>query len=142
MGEFVAESAIKQMILAKQNINNSKVLVLGITFKENCPDIRNTKVMDVVNKLKEYDLDIDVTDAIANADEVFKEYNVKLVRDDMLGKYDCIILAVAHDKYRRFTIENYKKLINNENGCPVIIDIKGILSKSFWEDVDCRYWRL
>lgn len=142
MGEFVAESAIKQMILAKQNINNSKILVLGITFKENCPDIRNTKVMDVVNKLKEYDMHVDVADAIADPDDVFKEYNINLVQEDMLGKYSCIVLAVAHDKYKSFTIENYKELIDNENGCPVIIDIKGILSKSFLDEIDCKYWRL
>lgn len=142
MGEFVAESAIKQMILAKQNVNKSKVLVLGITFKEDCPDIRNTKVMDVVNKLREYDLEVDVADAIANPDDVFKEYNVKLVREDMFGKYSCIVLAVAREKYRRHTIEDYKELIDNENGCPVIIDIKGVLSESFLEEIDCRYWRL
>ena len=94
------------------------------------------------NTLSEYDLHVDVTDAIADPDDVFKEYNINLVEEDMLGKYSCIVLAVAHDKYKRFTIENYKELIDNENGCPVIIDIKGILSKSSLEEIDCKYWRL
>ncbi len=128
MGIFVANKLIKLLIKKGHKIEGSKVLILGITFKENCPDIRNSRVIDVYNELKEFGVDIDVYDPWANKQEVHEEYGVNLI-DKLDSKYDGILLAVSHDEYGAIDIENFK------NNNAVIFDIKGVLDK---DSVDAR----
>jgi UDP-N-acetyl-D-galactosamine dehydrogenase len=122
MGIYVANQVIKLMIKKGQKIEGSKVLVLGITFKENCPDIRNSRVIDVIRELQDFGCDVNVSDYWADRDEVQREYNLDLIKDTNSDDYDAIILAVAHDEYKKLDIEMTDK--------KVIFDIKSMLKKS------------
>ena len=138
MGAWIAGRIVKLMIHRHIPVNGSRVLVLGITFKENCPDIRNSKVIDVINELKEFGCDVEVYDPWANPEEVMHEYGVKpipmpilkpAVHPQLLPKkggerYDAVVLAVAHDKFMEMDLASLK----NENG--IIFDIKGILDRN------------
>ncbi|KOH47102.1 nucleotide sugar dehydrogenase [Sunxiuqinia dokdonensis] len=124
MGAWVASQIVKLLINKGHAVKNSKVLVLGITFKENCPDIRNTKAIDVINELKQYGCDVDVYDPWANPAEVQHEYHLPLIDDYTAKKYDAVVLAVSHNEFK--TIE-LAKLRNGHNA--VIYDIKGIWDK-------------
>ena len=128
MGIFVANKLIKLLIKKGHKIEGSKVLILGVTFKENCPDIRNSRVIDVYRELKEFGVDVDVFDPWANKHEVKNEYDIALL-DNLMNKYDGILLAVSHDEFKILNLENLKN-INT-----VIFDIKGIYDKSI---VDAR----
>lgn len=121
MGQYVATEVVKLMINYNVKVNGSDILILGITFKENCPDVRNTKIVDVVSNLKQYQTNIDIFDPLANPDEVLHEY--KLVSSQILPhkKYDAIILGVAHNEFKNIDFEQLKK----PNA--VIYDVKGIL---------------
>ena len=121
MGIYVANQVIKLMIKKGQRVEGSKVLVLGITFKENCPDIRNSRVIDVVRELQDFGCDVTVSDYWADSKEVKKEYGLELKESVDKNDYDAIILAVAHDKYKRLELNN-----NNQ----VVFDIKSILKRS------------
>lgn len=121
MGKYVATEVIKMMVQSDMSVKKSKALMLGVTFKENCPDIRNTRAVDIYDELKTYDLDIDVYDPWANHEEVKREYNLDLVKYEDLGKYEIIILTVAHDEFLKLGIQNWKK----DNG--LVYDVKGIL---------------
>jgi UDP-N-acetyl-D-galactosamine dehydrogenase len=124
MGIYVANQVIKLMIKKGHKVYGAKVLVLGITFKENCPDIRNSRVIDVIDELKEFGCSVDVCDPWADTDEVKKEYNMDLIQNSKLNiqKYDSVVLAVAHDEFKKLQIEN--------NTLQVVYDIKSILDKS------------
>lgn len=126
MGKYVAERTIKLMIQKGINIKDSKVLILGITFKENCPDIRNTRVIDIIEELKDYGCDIDVSDYWADETEVRNKYGFDLTCHSQLDweslkQYQAIVVAVAHDKYKTLKFNNEKQ---------VVFDIKAILEKS------------
>lgn len=132
MGAFVAGQAVKLMIKKGHRVNNSNVLVLGITFKENCPDIRNSRVIDIVNELKDFNCNIDVFDPWADREEVKEEYGIDILSnyDEVdQDKYHGIILAVAHDKFREM---DFDKLRNNG---AIVYDVKGILEK---DRIDAR----
>ncbi len=125
MGIFVANQVVKLMIKKGKRIEGAKILVLGITFKENCPDIRNSRVIDVINELKDFGCNVDVYDPWADKEEVKEEYGIDLLtkEDNIdLSKYDAIVVAVAHDEFKKMDI---KKSDNQ-----VIYDIKGILKES------------
>ena len=128
MGIFVANKLIKLLIKKGHKIEGSKVLILGITFKENCPDIRNSRVIDVYNELKEFGVHVDVYDPWASKHEVKEEYSITLL-DKLSDRYDGILLAVSHDEYKALNLENFK----NTNA--VIFDIKGVYDKN---TVDAR----
>jgi len=121
MGIYVANQVIKLMIKKGHKIEGSKVLVLGITFKENCPDIRNSRVIDVIEELQEFGCDITVSDYWADADEVKREYNLDLNNDINYDDYDAVVLAVAHDKFRDIKLDNENQ---------IVYDIKSILDNS------------
>ncbi len=122
MGIYIANQVIKLMIKKSQKIDNSKVLVVGITFKENCPDIRNSRVIDIIKELEEFGCNVSVTDYWADDEDVKKEYNIKLLGNDInFDDYNAIILAVAHDKYKNIRIENTKQ---------VLYDVKSTLDNS------------
>lgn len=121
MGQFVASQTVKKMLQNDLKVKNAKVLVLGITFKENCPDVRNTKVVDVVSGLKEYGVSTTIYDPWANPSEVKHEYNLEITTELPKEKFDAIVLTVAHDEYKEI---HFKELLN-PNG--IIYDVKGIL---------------
>ncbi|MEE4258083.1 MAG: Vi polysaccharide biosynthesis UDP-N-acetylglucosamine C-6 dehydrogenase TviB [Bacteroidales bacterium] len=124
MGGFVAGQIVKLMIKKEQRIAGSKALVLGITFKENCPDIRNSRVIDIISELTEFGIEVDTYDPWADPKEVWDEYGIKLVGKDQLetnGSYDAIVLAVAHEKFNELDIGRMK------NNNTIVYDVKGIL---------------
>jgi UDP-N-acetyl-D-galactosamine dehydrogenase len=121
MGIYVANQVIKLMIKKGHKIEGSKVLVLGITFKENCPDIRNSRVIDVISELQEFGCDITVTDYWADKDEVKHEYGLELTNDVNYDDYEAIVMAVSHDKYKGLKFGNSNQ---------IVYDIKSILRDS------------
>ncbi|ONG40066.1 Vi polysaccharide biosynthesis protein VipA/TviB [Alkanindiges hydrocarboniclasticus] len=127
MGEYVATQLIKEMVKKRIQVVGARILVMGLTFKENCPDIRNTKIIDMVNALKEYDLDIDIYDPWVDHNEVESEYGLKPINNPENGKYDAIILAIGHDQFKGLKIEEIKSLGKIES---IIYDLKYIFSKS------------
>ena len=129
MSTFVANKMIKMLIKAGKQIMGSKILILGVTFKENCPDIRNSKVADVHNELKEFGLKVDAYDYEADPAEVKEEYGIHLI-DEITEKYDGILLAVSHDKFSTINIESLKK----DSKC-IVYDLKGFLPR---DQVDSR----
>ena len=128
MGMHVANEVLKLMIHKGHTIKGSRVLVLGITFKENCPDIRNSRVIDVVRELQEFGVNVDVYDPWADADEVKREYDLELIDNEelIMENYDGIVLAVAHDEFRKF---NSQLSIIHSQLNKVVYDIKGVLDK-------------
>ena len=143
MGEFVANAAIKQMILAGKTVKTAKVVILGLTFKENCPDIRNSKVEDILKTLAEYGVNPVVADPWANKEEAKKEYGVDLVDINEIKDADCIFLAVAHDEFKAMALSDIDKLFANvPNNEKVIIDVKGLLDKEATEAAGYSLWRL
>jgi UDP-N-acetyl-D-galactosamine dehydrogenase len=122
MGEYVASQVIKAMIAKDIRIKDAKVLILGITFKENCPDVRNTKVVDVVAALNEYGMNITIYDPWANVDELLHEYGITSTQDLPQEKFDAIVLTVAHGEYQNL---NYVALKNEK---AIVYDVKNILS--------------
>ena len=124
MGEYVASEVVKQMIKKGLNVNGSNVLMLGITFKENCPDVRNTKIVDVIDALEEYGINVSIFDPWANPDEVKHEYGLVMDNELPTNTYDAIILGVAHKEFESLDFETLKK----EKG--VLYDVKGILGET------------
>ncbi len=131
MGIYVANQVIKLMIKKGQRIDGAKVLVLGITFKENCPDIRNSRVIDVIRELQEFECDVDVYDPWADKEDVKREYNLKLIQNSEFNiqNYNSVILAVAHDEFKELEKEIQNSKLKTQNSL-VVYDIKGILKDS------------
>ncbi|MDD2949217.1 MAG: nucleotide sugar dehydrogenase [Sulfuricurvum sp.] len=131
MGKFIAEKTIKSMISADKKIKNSAILVLGVTFKENCPDMRNTKVIDIIDELKSYGCQVDVFDPWVDPNENKKHYKHGIIDDPFphTKRYDAIILAVAHDQFRKLREEDFHAISTD---APVIIDVKGIIPNATW----------
>ena len=144
MGAYVADAAIKQMIEAGQAPKKSKVVILGITFKENCPDTRNSKVSDIINRLKEYEIDPIVTDPWADPELAKKEYGVDLVPFDTIKDADCIIVAVGHNDFRDMSTMQLKKLFrqNIPDEEKILIDVKSVYRVDELKASGMRYWRL
>lgn len=131
MGSYVAQETVKMMIKKGARIKGAKALVLGITFKENCPDIRNSRVIDIINEFQSYGVDVDVYDPWASADEVKHEYDLNLLcaKEELNGSYDAIVLAVSHNEFLKMDLKGLKSDIG------VIFDVKSLLPR---EDVDAR----
>ncbi len=144
MGNFVADAAIKQMILAGKSPKHSKVAIFGLTFKENCPDTRNSKVADIIKRLNEYDIEPIVVDPWASERDANKEYGVSLTKLDEVRGVDCIILAVAHDEFKALSLEEiksyYKRELPDEE--KVLLDVKGLFKVSDLTNANVRFWRL
>lgn len=141
MGEYVAEQTIKRLILNGKLVKNAKIAILGITFKENCPDIRNSKVMDIIEKLKEYGVEIIVADAEADERELKREYGIDLVSVDEIKDADCLILAVSHENYKNMKANEFDKMYKDKNN-KILIDVKGCLNKDEFINDAYDYWRL
>lgn len=143
MGEFVADIAIKQMILSDITVRHARVVILGLTFKENCPDIRNSKVRDIIGRLREYDVEPIIVDPQADAEEVRSEYGLELVDLDSVHDAECVIFAVAHNEFKALSWEQIDQMYFPEmNGQKVLIDVKGIIDKREAKKRGIRYWRL
>jgi UDP-N-acetyl-D-galactosamine dehydrogenase len=142
MGKYVAEMTIKKLIQADKAVKGARVLILGLTFKEDVPDIRNTKVVDIINELREYGVEVLVHDPIADAEESHRDYGLELVALEKVGHVDAVVMTVAHNHFNSLDINKLKKLASNGNGCGVIIDVKNTLS---FDELDGRgivYWSL
>ena len=144
MGAFVADAAIKQMIEAGMAPKKATVLILGITFKENCPDTRNSKVVDIINRLKEFEIEPIVTDSWADAAVAKKEYGVELVPFAKIPKADCVIVAVGHTEFRSMSMMQIKELFKSElpDEEKVLIDVKSLYRRDELDASGMRYWRL
>jgi len=139
MGIFIAEKTVKLLIKSSKKINGASVLLAGFTFKENCPDVRNTRVIDIYNELLDYCINVDIYDPIADKNDAFKSYKVKILDKIPEKKYDAIIIAVKHEIFKKeFNAENVKRFIN---GKTVIIDVKSILYKEKFPPT-IIYWNL
>jgi UDP-N-acetyl-D-galactosamine dehydrogenase len=139
MGQFVAEKTVKQMILAGHSVLGNTVTVLGMAFKENCPDTRNTRVIDIVNALREFGLKVQVCDPQADADEAKHEYGLDLTALAGLQPAAAVVAAVAHDDFRRLTLAEVKGLMGKE---PVLVDVKDVFGHLHPGSNGVRYWRL
>lgn len=144
MGAFVAEAAIKEMIKAGKSPKKSKVVILGLTFKENCPDTRNSKVDDVIKKLGEYEISPIVVDPWASERDAMHEYGVALTKLEDVKDADCIIVAVAHNEFKSMSLDEIKLLFKQELlDCEkVLLDVKGLYSVKDLNASGMRYWRL
>jgi UDP-N-acetyl-D-glucosamine/UDP-N-acetyl-D-galactosamine dehydrogenase len=164
MGKYVAESTVKKMIKANKQINGAKVAIFGVTFKENCPDVRNTKVVDVIKELEEYGVDVKVVDPQADKEDLWREYRINLCEAEDIKEMDAVIFAVPHDEFKAIKLEDIKMMfgqkgnINSEvmnevaataefemaidrKDC-VLMDLKGMFNRKEAEDAGVAYWRL
>lgn len=143
MGSFVADAAVKTMIKAGKLIKGSRVAILGLTFKENCPDLRNSKVIDIINRLQEYDVECVVTDAWADRREAYSTYEIDLQELSDIKDVDAIVVAVAHKQYHDLPVEVLEGMLKqDDNTQKVMIDIKGEFRRRTFEDRGYLYWTL
>ncbi|KIO68276.1 UDP-glucose dehydrogenase [Caldibacillus thermoamylovorans] len=165
MGKYVAENTVKKMIKANKNINGARVAIFGFTFKENTPDIRNTKVIDIINELEEYGVEVLIVDPVADKEDFYREYNYKLYNIDEIKDVDAVIFAVPHEEFKSLTLEEVKDMYRDsqheyfeamkevaatteniysiENKSQyVLIDIKGMFNRKEAEQKGFSYWRL
>lgn len=142
MGKYVAESLVKNLIKADIPVNNAKVAILGFTFKENCPDTRNTKVVDIYNELLEYGIKPVVTDETADADEAKRLYGIDFVCMNSIKDMDAVIIAVSHTEFLKLTKEEITGFYNKKHVKKVLVDIKGLLNRKEYTEDEYIYWRL
>lgn len=142
MGKYVAENTVKNLIKADVSIKNAKVAILGFTFKENCPDTRNTKIIDIYNELREYGITPIIADPEADADEAKRLYGIDFVGIDDVADCDAVILAVAHEQFKDITMADFESMFKHNENKNVLIDIKGLLDRKEYENAGYIYWRL
>lgn len=143
MGEFVAEAIIKKLIETDVVVRQAKVVILGLTFKENCPDIRNSKVFDIINKLNEYGIEPIVVDPQANSEDTRREYGINLTRLEKVNEADCLVFAVAHDEFKNIKIDEIETIFKNtSNEKKVIVDVRSILNSEEIKNSGYNYWSL
>ncbi|GAB1793263.1 nucleotide sugar dehydrogenase [Priestia megaterium] len=162
MGKYVAENTVKNLIKADKQIKGARVAIFGITFKENCPDVRNTKVVDIIKELEEYGIDVKVVDPLADREDLWNEYRINPCTAEEIENMDAIIFAVPHEAFKSIKLEDIKKMIRSEstdytelrsevnttskiettrNDC-VLIDVKGLFNRKEAESMNFLYWRL
>lgn len=166
MGRYVAENVVKQMIKANRQINGSTVAIFGITFKENCPDVRNTKVIDIIKELKEYGVGVQIVDPIADTKSLLREYGIRTCKVEDIKDVDAVVFAVCHDEFKTIKLTDIKRMyskpmcdfrtdltvdeaaavseaeVSNLKHGYVLIDVKGIFDRQQAEDLGFLYWRL
>lgn len=140
MGKYVAENVVKKLIAADKAVRSVRVAILGFTFKENCPDTRNSKIMDIVNELREYGIEPVISDPVANSDEAKRLYGVQFVNKNEIKNMDAVVLAVAHEEFRNLNKKDLDSLYGT--GKKVLIDVKGLLKREEYEAAGYSYWRL
>ncbi len=141
MGKYVAESLVKNLIKANKYVKGARVAMLGFTFKENCPDTRNTRIIDIVKELKEYGITPLIADPVADADEAKREYGIEFTNINSIKDMDAVIVAVAHDEFTKLTEKEISAMFTAE-GQKVLLDIKGLLNRKEYENAGYLYWRL
>ena len=141
MAEFIVSNTVKEMIKADRKVKGAKVLVMGITFKENCPDTRNSKVADIITGLEDYGMEVKVYDPIADKNDAIKFYGVDMIKEVELNDFDCIVAAVNHSVFGRFSLDEIKEMENDKGG-KVLIDIKGIYNAKEAVEKGFASWRL
>lgn len=142
MGAFVAEKAIQKMVQAGQAPKKSKVIILGLTFKENCPDIRNSKVEDIIKQLEKYGIKPDIVDPWADSEVAKREYGVDLISLEDASDADCVIVAVAHQEFKAIGLNGLKKLFKDDAEQKVLIDVKSIFEVDALKNSGMIWWRL
>lgn len=144
MGKYVADSAIKQMILAGKSPKKSNVVILGLTFKENCPDTRNSKVDDIIKRLAEFEIKPIVVDPWASERDAMHEYGVTLTKLDDVKDADCVIVAVAHNEFRALSLNDIKALFRKDSADneKVLVDVKGLYKIADLNASGMKWWRL
>jgi len=157
MGRYIAENTVKSLIKANKQLKGAKVAVLGVTFKENCPDVRNSKVVDIISELKEYGIDVVTYDPIADNEGVVHEYDIELTDIKDINNVDAVIVAVSHDKFKNLSLDKLKQIYRNQSNDlqevavtlneglmkkNVLIDVKGVFNKAEAEEKGFIYWRL
>lgn len=142
MGKYVAECLVKNLIRANIPVKGARVAILGFTFKENCPDTRNTKVIDIVRELQEYGIDPLITDPVADVAEAQREYGVVFTPEKEIHDVDAVILAVSHTEYTKLTMEQIGSMYAADREVKVLTDIKGMLDRRVYEEAGYLYWRL
>lgn len=140
MGKYCAENCVKKLIAAGKQVKDAKVAILGFTFKENCPDTRNTKVIDIVNELREYGIEPVIADPEADADEAKRLYGIDFVEIEAIKDVDAMILAVAHNEFTGMKKKDFDVFYSK--GKKVLLDIKGLLNRKEYEESGYSYWRL
>lgn len=140
MGRYVAENCVKNLISANKAVKGAKVAILGFTFKENCPDTRNTKVIDIINELQEYNVKPLVVDMVADSAEAEVLYGIQFAAIEDVRKMDAVILAVAHEEFAELKIADFDKLYGD--GTKILLDIKGLFDRKEYETAGYNYWRL
>ena len=142
MGKYIAEQTVKQLIAADKPIRSARIGVLGMTFKEDCPDARNSKVNDIIVELKEYGISPLVCDPVADKDDVKKFYGIDLVDMSELKDLDCLIIAVAHKEFKALSRDALLGMLRHDGSKGVVVDVKGIRTRKEFEEACCKYWRL
>lgn len=142
MGRYVVQNLVKKLIQANVNIKGSKVAIFGLTFKENTPDTRNTRVIDVIEELREYGVEVLVVDPVADRDEAKEEYGLDILDLEDIKDVDGIVLAVKHDEFKDLNIDELSKLYNDNNDNKVIVDLKNTLDRQKFEDNNFLYYSL
>ena len=142
MGRYVAQALVKNLIRADIPVNRARVAILGFTFKENCPDTRNTKVIDIYNELGEYGITPVVVDPAADADEAGQLYGITFEAMDAVRDMDAVIVAVAHSQFLTLTKDEISGFYNPAHGKKVFMDIKGLFDRKEYLTEDYIYWRL
>ena len=140
MGKYVAENCVKSLIKSEKAVKNARVAILGFTFKENCPDTRNSKVFDIVKELREYGIEPIIADPTADAAEAKHLYGVEFTDIATIREMDAAILAVAHNEFAKFTMADMDKLYGE--GQKILLDIKGLFDRAEYEAAGYNYWRL
>ena len=140
MGKYVAENVVKNLIKSGKAVKNATVAILGFTFKENCPDTRNSKIYDIVKELREYGIEPVIADPIADASEAKRLYGIDFVDVATVKNMDAVVLAVAHSDFAHFTMKDMDKFFGK--GQKVLLDIKGLLNRTEYEKAGYSYWRL
>ncbi|MBO7214715.1 MAG: nucleotide sugar dehydrogenase, partial [Clostridia bacterium] len=140
MGKYVAENIVKNLIRADKAVKNAKVAILGFTFKENCPDTRNTKVIDIVKELREYGIEPIVADPQADSNEAKRLYGIDFALIDEIKDVDAVVLTVSHDIFANLSMSDIDKFFGK--GKKVLLDVKGILNREEYEKAGYDYWRL
>ena len=140
MGKYVAENVVKNLIVADKAVKHARVAILGFTFKENCPDTRNTRIIDIVRELREYGIEPVIADPQADADEARRLYGVEFVDMATIEGMDVVVLAVAHEEFKTLTMAQMDALYRE--GRKVLLDLKGLLDRKAYEEAGYCYWRL
>ncbi|GFO63850.1 nucleotide sugar dehydrogenase [Geomonas paludis] len=139
MGKFIAQRTVKEMIRAGHNVRGVRITVLGLTFKEDCPDLRNSKVIDIIHELQDYGVEVQVSDPLADPDEAQHEYGVTLTPSDKLQVAEAVVIAVAHKEYRSLTPAQLTGMMKDS---PLVIDVKGVFNPVQMAEHGIRLWRL